>query len=463
MITIPDLSSRAKHLLHVLLCLSIISVFVVQLTWTNYDDGVQIDPVAAYGAFGVGILYLLRLLTLLSLPQALCNFLGLTLYNAFPDKVVLRSSPLLSPFICIRTVTRGDFPDLVRNNVNRNMNTCLEVGMDNFIIEVVTDKPINLPKHPRIREVVVSETYTTKTGARFKARALQYCLEDENNILGKDDWIVHLDEETLLTENVVRGILNFVYKGKHEFGQGLITYANEEIVNWWTTLADTFRVADDMGKLRFQFWVFHRPLFSWKGSFVVSKYSAEKDVSYDHGLDGSVAEDCYFSMIAYNKGYTFDFIEGEMWEKSPFTIRDFLQQRKRWLQGMFLVVHSPLIPLANKIFLALSLYAWMTIPLTTSNMVFAYLLPLPTDSYTLLNLLVAFAGGVTFYNYIFGALKSFSMKRLGIRRFVLCVIGSLFTIPFNIVIENIAVIWGLIGHKHRFYVVQKQIPVTHIV
>lgn len=101
-----------------------------------------------------------------------------------------------------------------------------------------------------------------------QARALQYCLEDDVNILGDDDWIVHLDEETILTENAVRGILNFVYSKKHEFGQGLITYANEEVVNWLTTLADTCRVADDMGKLRFQFYMFHRPLFSWKGMFI---------------------------------------------------------------------------------------------------------------------------------------------------------------------------------------------------
>ena len=99
----------------------------------------------------------------------------------------------------------------------------------------------------------------------MKARALQYCLEDENNILGDNDWVVHLDEETIMTENAIRGILNFVLNNKHEFGQGLITYANEDIVNWFTTLADSFRVADDMGKLRFQFYMFHRPLFSWKG------------------------------------------------------------------------------------------------------------------------------------------------------------------------------------------------------
>lgn len=44
----------------------------------------------------------------------------------------------------------------------------------------------------------------TKSGALFKSRALQYCLEDDVNILQDDDWVVHLDEETLLTENAVR-------------------------------------------------------------------------------------------------------------------------------------------------------------------------------------------------------------------------------------------------------------------
>ena len=31
---------------------------------------------------------------------------------------------------------------------------------------------------------------------------------------------MHLDEETLLTEAAVRGILNFITAGKHSFGQG---------------------------------------------------------------------------------------------------------------------------------------------------------------------------------------------------------------------------------------------------
>ncbi|UYV60209.1 hypothetical protein LAZ67_1000406 [Cordylochernes scorpioides] len=451
------LSSRNKHLIHCLLFLSLILIFEIVTggipVWTYSFDNVE--PVATYGYFFTVVLYLFRVLTLLALPQCIFNFLGLIMYNAFPDKVQLKGSPLLAPFVCIRVVTRGDFPDLVKNNVNRNINTCLSVGLENFIIEVVSDKPLKLPQNPRIRELVVPTSYRTKTGALFKARALQYCLEDGVTLLNDTDWIVHLDEETLLTENSVKGILNFVLDGRFQFGQGLITYANETIVNWLTTLADSFRVADDMGKLRFQFYVLHRPLFSWKGSYVVTQAGAEKKVSFENGLDGSIAEDCYFSMVAYREGYTFNFIEGEMWEKSPFTIWDFIQQRKRWIQGIFLVVHSPEIPLRNKCFLALALYSWATIPLTTSNIILAALFPLPC--WQSINFTCAFIGAVNIYMYVFGVIKSFSLYRLGPFKFMLYLSGALCTIPFNIIVENIAVIWGLFSKKHKFYIVNKNL------
>lgn len=125
-----------------------------------------------------------------------------------------------------------------------------------------------------------------------------------------------------------------------------------------------FSVADDMGKLRFTLSCFHRPLFGWKGSFVVTRASAERAVSFDHGMEGSIAEDCFFSMVAFRQGHSFDFIEGQMHEKSPFSYWDFLQQRKRWLQGIFLTVHSKHIPWRFKCLLAMSLYAWATAPLT---------------------------------------------------------------------------------------------------
>lgn len=393
-------------------------------------------------------------MVLLAVPQSLFNFLGLTVYNSFPGRVHLDISPLDAPRIVVRIVTRGDYPTLVRRNVQRNRDTLEAIGVTNYIIEVVTDQPVLLARDYRCRETVVPDSYRPRSGARFKARALQFCLEPHVNQLSSDDWIVHLDEETLLTENSVRGILNFISRSDApDFGQGLITYANEHVVNWFFTLADSFRVADDMGKLRFQFRTFGKPLFSWKGSYVVTRARAELDVTYDHGLDGSIAEDCYFSMIAYQKGYRFGFIDGEMWEKSPFTLRDFLQQRKRWIQGIFLVVHSGCIRWRYKLLLATSLYAWLTVPLTGSNILWAAFFPLPLPA--IIDVATTFAFAMNLYMYVFGVLKSFSIARIGLRRFGMLLIGALLTIPFNVIAENIAAVWACIGSKHRFYVVDK--------
>lgn len=451
------LNSITKHILHCCLLALVIVIFEYVSGALTFSDApkVEINPLADYGIIGTTLLYLLRALTFLSIPQVLFNFFGLVLFNAFPDKVSLKGSPLLAPFICIRVVTRGDYPELVKDNVLRNMNKCLEAGLENFQIEVVSDKPIGLTSQRRIREVVVPTSYKTSTGALFKARALQYCLENNVNELADNDWIVHLDEETLLTENSIRGILNFTLDGKHQFGQGLITYANEGVVNWITTLADSFRVADDMGKLRLQFTLFHKPLFSWKGSFVVTQMSAERQVSYDNGLDGSVAEDCFFAMKAYTMGYSFNFIEGEMWEKSPFTFWDFVQQRKRWIQGILLVVHSKAIPIQKKLLLGISCYSWVTMPLSASNLILNGLCPINCPQFV--DIICAFVVAIGIYMYIFGVIKSFSLSRFGLSKYIFCICGALATIPFNLIIENVAVVWGLFGKKHKFYVVSKEL------
>lgn len=184
--------------------------------------------------------------------------------------------------------------------------------------------------------------------------------------------------------------------------------------------------------------------------------SAERHVSFNNGLDGSIAEDCFFAMKAFSLGYSFNFIDGEMWEKSPFTFTDFLQQRKRWLQGILLVVHSKAIPLKKKLLLGISWYSWATMPLSTSNILLAFYCPINCP--TLMDFLCAFVGAVNCYMYIFGVIKSFSPYRFGYIKFAICICSVIIVIPFNLIIENIAVIWGLFGKKHKFYVVDKVLP-----
>jgi beta-1,4-mannosyltransferase len=316
-------SSNRRHGIHV--CCFIIFIFLFELV----AGGIQLypidklssnlavlisNPIEYYGLFLTIIIYFIRLLTLLPLPLVICHTCGLLFYNIFPERPELHSSPLLGPKIRVRVVTRGDYAELVFTNVKRNLETCMNVGLDNFQIEIITDKPLNLVGLPSnmVREVVVPPTYRTKTGALYKSRALQYALEPQINQLSSDDYIVHLDEETLLTENSVRGILNFVNSNEYDIGQGLITYANETIVNHITTLADSMRVGVDLGCLRFCLKQFHRPPFLFKGSFVVCRASCELDVTFDNGRAGSIAEDTYFAMLAMSKNKKFGWIEGHL-------------------------------------------------------------------------------------------------------------------------------------------------------
>ncbi|XP_074592915.1 beta-1,4-mannosyltransferase egh-like [Brevipalpus obovatus] len=448
------LSPTCKHLLHCVAMLATIAFFMRE--YTRSKEGIISEPYKNYGKCYKILVYLLRLAPLLQLPHGLFNFLGLFLYNAFNDEVSLKYSLSGAPFLCFRIVTKGYFPDLVRGNVQKNLKICHAVGLEKFVIEVVTEKYIeNLLEHPKIKQTVVPPDYQTKNGTLFKARVLQYSLEDDVIFLGNKDYIVHLDEETLLTENSVRGIINFVIEGKHAFGQGLVTYASGEIVNWMNTLLDSICVADDMGKVQFQFRMFHKPLFGWKGSFMVARFEAERSVTFDHGLDGSITEDNFFAMKAFESGYTFDFIEGEMKEKSPFTLRDLLEQRERFIKGLLLAVHSPKISLKYKFLLGTFVYSLIMVPIAIID--FAPLTIFPELDYWLLhlNVLVAFVRGLTVYMFIFGLGKSWSLKELNKWEFCLSVVGNICLLPIQYIVTTISLFRAVIISKHEFFIVQK--------
>lgn len=96
-------------------------------------------------------------------------------------------------------------------------------------------------------------------------------------------------------------------------------------MNWITTLGDSIRVGSDLGALRFSLKAFHKPLFSFKGSFIVCKAGVEQAVSFDQGPSSSIAEDAYFAVRAVTCGFSFDWVEGEMQERSPFTLGDLIR------------------------------------------------------------------------------------------------------------------------------------------
>ncbi|KAK6173829.1 hypothetical protein SNE40_017218 [Patella caerulea] len=333
----------------------------------------------------------------------------------------------------------------------------MKLGLSNYVFEVVTDNFIGITESLNVREVVVPNSYQTRHGSRYKARALQYCLEEGVNILSDNDWIIHLDEETLITENSLIGVINFINDGKYEFGQGVITYANEEIVCWLTTLADSIRVGVDYGMIRFTLGQLHRPIFNWKGSFVVANAGAEKSVSYDFGPEGSITEDCYFGMKAWEKGYKFNFIEGQMWEKSTFSVMDYIRQRRRWFLGIAKVFLSNNIKLPYKTGLFFILISQLLVPFLAMTVVIG----IPKNSQ--FGTLFVLQSAIFMFMFIVGVMKSFQHHRY---RWWLPLFAFIVSFPMSVVLmvlETSGTYWAITGWSQvGFHIVDKNIaPVNN--
>ncbi|KAK3595735.1 hypothetical protein CHS0354_025359 [Potamilus streckersoni] len=308
---------------------------------------------------------------------------------------------------------------------------CQRIGLEKFKFEIVTDIRLDLRTSMFIREIVVPKEYTTSNNSLYKARALHYCLENKINMLSNDDWIVHLDEETILTEESVIGLANFAANNIGGIGQGVITYANDGIVNWITTLADSVRVSIDIGLMKFCFQKLHRPLFGLKGSYIITKLAVEKDIGFDFGPKGS-----------------------EMWEKSPFTIVDYIKQRKRWFVGRMYTLLSPNIPVKYKLFLIPTDLSWLLLTLNLSNSFVSLLFPMQTPNVVFF--VTSMIVGVMIFLFVFGSIKSFSLKRYGFLKKAIICASTILIIPFAACLDGIASLYGFCGRlDDGFYIVKK--------
>lgn len=409
----------------------------------------------------------LKLFWLIPLPYALLNFYSFLRYPVFQGPRYKSwpagAPPHLAGKLIFRYVTRGHSPNLVSDNV-RNASHLLQktLPLNTWAIEIVTDNPLpGIPDAPHVRIIEVPAAYKTKYGSLYKARALQYALNVSP--AQPEDWIIHLDEETQFDAETVRAIYCFAARETHltaqghqklpRIGQGVILYGARTIVNRLTTLADSIRVGDDYGRFRLQY-ENGKAYFGIHGSYIVVNNRVEYLVGMDHGPEASITEDAYFALMAQNMGVKFSFIHTVMYEKSPFSIRDFMRQRRRWFGGLWLVALSRDIPLRQRwiliTFMILWSVSWLCIWMVFVNLLY------PTGT----PLWLAIAGGVSFAYYVtlylIGYLRTFRWND-GCRRFIIYLFAQLILIPVFSLIEAGGVFYGLISPPHDFQIVQKEI------
>lgn len=374
------------------------------------------------------------------------------------------------PFrLAFRIVTRGNSPMLVHANVRHAhsvLASCLP--RDRWILEVANDIPLDLAKLGLpVVELLVPKTYKPPGGCLFKARALQYAVSA--SAARREDWVIHLDEETRFDADTVAHILTHCREqqaaaasGKQRYahiGQGVIVYNVTSQVNLLCTLADTIRVSDDFGKFAVQYRLTEQPLIGMHGSFVVCPNSVEMDVGFDYGVAGSITEDTFFAMKAAAAGVHVKWCGGHMFEQSPFGVHDFAKQRCRWFAGLWLCVRDPRLPLLHRIVLGAHVLSWALCPFLTVLAWTNWLFHVPRADAIRASLAVIY--GVPLWGYLLGFLWTFSRAKLrhGPSEFVMLLFLQILGVPLYATMEAYGVALALWTRPFsKFELVQKEGP-----
>jgi egghead protein (zeste-white 4 protein) len=421
---------------------------------------------------GESLMFLCKILWLVQVPYTFLNFYTYMMYPACQGFLFPRErDPITADFsghFYYRYVTRGTNPAMVTENIAIACSRLAAVLPPNrWTVEVVTDNVINLDVERfgrQAREIVVPAHYQTAKGTKYKARALQYAVNASEAASKPGSWIVHLDEETRFEEQLILEVERFAAReerlvaiGQQRYpciGQGVILYSMyDSIENLVTTLADCIRVGDDYGRFRFQY-ALRKALFGMHGSYVVIAQSVEAEVGFDWGLEGSITEDTFFALLCMSRGVGFQWMHSFMYEQSPFSVKDFIKQRQRWFNGLWLCALSPTIPEPDRRWLRIFLWFWTLSWI--NNLTFYAHFAYPTNTPLWMGIL----GGVSFgFNvgvYIVGFLISFKPSRLGWPKYILYFLLTALGIPVFSSIEAAAALYGLFSPSLDFYIVQKE-------
>ncbi|RKO89675.1 glycosyl transferase family group 2-domain-containing protein [Blyttiomyces helicus] len=289
--------------------------FLMPVAYTGYTDDVMWNW-SCYWKMG----------WLLPLPYTLICFFGLALPFRTPKFIYSPDMPKRRvDNLYILTVTKGDNREAVYRAWNAHKH--LERLHPCVRVHVLTDEPYFFEN---LNCYTCPKSFRT-ANSKYKARALEWYRQTMRYT--EHDWILHLDEESVIDDESVKRVLEFIWFEKEcTWGQGVIMYNQYKYwKNWFFTVADAIRVGDDLSRFALQYTYFRMPVFGAHGSFLLTNGAVENSVTWDLG---SLTEDYQFAMHAWDMGYKCGKVPGIIREQSPMDLIGFLKQRRRWYVGI---------------------------------------------------------------------------------------------------------------------------------
>ena len=254
-------------------------------------------------------------------------------------------------------------PQVVYEAITRVHDVCRILGYTNYRVDLVSD--IKVPKEVALKvnakNVTVPSDYQTNPPVKYKARALQYAVEQRKKCAqaNSQTWIYLLDEESMVTEQCVRALLQYISnKDAKPIAEGGIIYPNHFFNNnLFCSMSETLRTYvcyDCVTQMSSGKMPTHM-----HGSNLLVRSDIEAQVGWAYQkLD--LSEDQRFGWEATLKlgEGIFGWHGGTIEEQPARSLRDLLEQRQRWFVGSIHNLQNAKIPLQQKITISIRWLAW---------------------------------------------------------------------------------------------------------
>jgi egghead protein (zeste-white 4 protein) len=217
--------------------------------------------------------------------------------------------------------------------------------------------------------IVVPADYQTARGTKFKARAAQFALEWRIDQMGGPNKVptnhhtYHLDDDTSVCSDTVRGLASFVNKNRGPSGkflaQGILTYKRKHSTSLWMWLADAIRTADDL--LRFPLTTGRGyPRAGLHGENLIVRTFCLAAITWDFGPN-EIVEDSRYA-LAFCDRYPGKSAWGTFrcYGATPISPWELVCQRRRWAEGMDGLATNSSVPFKERLLVIHNMLIWST-------------------------------------------------------------------------------------------------------